>query len=75
MAEQTTIKCTDDCGFSVTGTEEFCLERYKNHHHAIGEYETDSWVDWFLDNWLRVVLVLIVIALVVIPLFKDAILH
>jgi hypothetical protein len=38
--DATNIKCTNYCGFSVTGTPDYCREMYAEHEH---ESEEESW--------------------------------
>lgn len=33
MSDTTVVKCTNFCGFSVTGTPEYCRELFDSHQH------------------------------------------
>lgn len=48
--EEKTIKCTNYCGFSVTGTEEFCENMYNLHSHQSEGKDDVRWHESLFDN-------------------------
>lgn len=76
MAEDsTTIKCTDHCGFSVTGAPDYCSKAYESHRHQseLDEYEEGGgpWYSYVFTPW-GVIIAMIVCGMIVAIVTKDS---
>lgn len=53
MEENTTIKCTNHCGFSVTGSPDYCQKMYDAHEHEEADYFSWSYGDGRTHHWYQ----------------------
>lgn len=60
MAENITIKCTNHCGFEVTGAEEFCTSLYEHHDHEDNPAITEGahWYEHVFSFWGVIVILI-----------------
>lgn len=71
-----TVKCSNYCGFSVTGSEQFCQEMYDGHDHQeeLGEYEDAKWYQIVFSGWGFFITSMIILGVVSLvnhtPIFK-----
>ena len=66
MEESTTIKCTNFCGFSVTGESRYCQDVFDDHEHQ----EPVRWYEAVFSMY-GVIIILILSAAVVAIVTKD----
>ncbi len=56
-----TMKCTDHCGFSVTGGETFCKVAYDDHDH---QADTEPWYSHLFSGWTVLAILIVVVGIV-----------
>lgn len=76
MSGLVTVKCSNYCGFSVTGTQEFCENMYGDHEHQDepGTRESEHWYEHVFSFWgllIAAVIVAGVVSLVTGTPFKS----
>ena len=66
VSGEVTIKCSNYCGFSVTGTQDFCGSMYDDHDHQAepGTREPDHWYEYAFSIWGFLIIAAIAAALV-----------
>lgn len=69
MAENdVAIKCSNYCGFSVTGSQEFCQGMYDDHEHqdVPGTRESDHWYEYVFSFYGFIIALIVCGAIVAI---------
>lgn len=60
MAENVTIKCTNYCGFEVTGEHEFAASLFENHvHQKESHREGSHWYEHVFSFWGVIIILMV----------------